>query len=217
MSNPTRRIVLTLVILIAFAAMITGIFIAQHVHHEKTADLSEFHGTLLDKPREVTDFALAGTNGRPFTAGSLTGHWTMMFFGFTNCGSICPTTMAELNNMYQIMTNKGITPLPQVVMVSLDPKRDNLEKLTQYVKAYNPNFLGARGEDDSIRGLTKEFGVAYVGVARPNASSADDYQIDHSGTIMLFNPAGQLAGFFTMPHHANSLVEDYQILTQHVS
>ncbi|WP_133128909.1 SCO family protein [Legionella nagasakiensis] len=212
MANKKNGVTLTVVVLVAFVALISGVFFSQYIHKTKKIDESKFHGTLLNEPREVNSFALTGTDQQPFNNASLQGQWTMMFFGFTNCGYLCPTTMAELGKMYRLLEEKRVKTLPKVVMVSIDPKRDNLEKLEHYVHAFNPNFYGARGDKRTIRAMTRELGIAYAKIALKNNEDPQNYDIEHTGTVLLFNPKGQLSAFFTVPHQADNLADDYLLL-----
>ena len=207
MPEKKNHLRLTVVILVAFAALMLGLFVALHM--KKNIHLQQ--GTLLEKPRPVHSFSLTGTDQKEFNNERLKGKWTMIFFGFTNCGYLCPTTMAELGKMYRLLEEKGAKNLPNVVMVSIDPKRDSLEKLTHYVKSFHPDFYGARGDDPSIKSMTEELGVAYFKVAMKNADEKN-YDVEHTGTVMLFNPNGELQAFFTTPHQAELLVEDYLVL-----
>lgn len=212
MSTKKNGVTFTVVLLLAFAAMIAGFFVYQHLSMSKKIDRSDLHATVLDQPREISDFELTGIDNQSFTKTSLQGQWTMVFFGFTNCGSICPTTMAELGKMYHLLEQQSVQPLPRVVMISVDPERDSLQKLNAYVKAFDPHFYAARGEDADIKKLTQELGIAYIKVALPDSASKDHYDMQHSGAVMLFNPQGELTAFFTMPHKADLLSKDYQCL-----
>lgn len=174
--------------------------------------MNAFHGTLLEKPREIEQFSLTGIDNKSFTNASLQGQWTIVFFGFTNCGYVCPTTMAELNKMYRLLEEKKVKPLPQIVMVSVDPQRDSLDKLDHYVRAFNPHFYGARGDEDVVRKMTREMGIAYAKVELPNSQNSENYDMQHSAALMLFNPQGELTAFFTTPHQADLLAKDYQLL-----
>jgi protein SCO1 len=209
----SNRVMGTVVVLLACMGLMLGLFVAQFMHRTHPSDMTHFHGTWLDTPREMSSFNLMGTANTPFNNTSLKHHWTMMFFGFTQCPSICPTTMVELAKMYQLLEHKGVQQLPQVVFVSLDPDRDSLDKLTQYVTAFNPHFYGARSQTEAeVKAMARELGVAYAKVALANqAEKQKNYVIEHTGTVMLFNPEGQLSAFFTMPHKAEELAEDYQL------
>lgn len=211
MPDKKRRVLITVACLFAVAALFLGLFVSQHLHLTKRIDVSKFHGTFLDKPREISSFALTGIDNMPFNNTSLQGHWTLVFFGFTNCGMVCPTTMAELAKMYHLLQEKGVKTLPQVVMISVDPERDNLDKLNNYVKAFDPNFYGARGDEDAIKKITKELGIAYTKVTK-DTEGAQVYDIEHTGAVMLINPKGDLSAFFTTPHRATLLAKDYMLL-----
>lgn len=206
-----KRVTFTVTILLGIAALITGLIISKYIYVKKV-DIRQFHGTLLHKPREIEEFKLTGIDKKPFTNNSLQKQWTMIFFGFTSCGYVCPTTMAELDKMYRKLEEKKIRPLPRVVMITLDPERDNISKLANYIRAFNPHFYGATGQDKIIQQMTREMGIAYDKVMPPNANDSENYDIQHSGAVMLFNPQGELSAFFTTPHQAESLVKDYQLL-----
>ncbi len=212
MANHSPRSKLSIVLMIALLALIVGCFVSFKIFKSDKHDLSQYHGTVLAKPREVSHFSLKGIDNKAFDNSLLKGKWTMMFFGFTNCGYVCPTTMAELGKFYQILEKKHAKPLPQVVMITVDPKRDTLNKLGKYVKAFHPNFYGAKGDKMATQSLTRELGVAYAKVALPGGDP-ENYDIEHTGTVLLFNPQGLLAAFFTAPQNAENLAEDYILLT----
>lgn len=211
MQNKQNRIKTTVIVLLAIVGISLGIVVSQYMHRAPTMDRTQFHGAWLDKPRSVSEFHLEGTNQASFNNASLLHHWTMVFFGFTSCSSICPTTMAELSKMERLLEDQGVTPLPQVALISLDSEHDSLERLKQYVTAFNPHFIAARGaNDDAIKTLTQEIGIAVTKV--PSPTNQQQYTIDHTGTIMLFNPEGKLCAFFTMPHESKQLAEDYRLV-----
>jgi len=214
MAEKNKRITKTVVGLLAIAALITGLFVSQHLHQSHQIDISQFNGTVLEKPRTVAAFSLQGIDGQIFDNQQLQGQWTLVFFGFTNCGYLCPTTMAELAKTYKLLEQQKVAKLPKVVMISIDPPRDNLEKLKSYVTAFNPNFYAARGDNKDIRKMTREFGIAYAKVAAPAGKNPEDYDVQHSGTVMLFNPQGQLCAFFTTPQQADLLAKDYALLVK---
>jgi protein SCO1/2 len=212
MNLKTKGITFTVVILLALAGLFSGIFVGQHMHFKKKINVANFHGTYLENPRTVNQFSLIGTDQKVFDNSSLQGQWTMVFFGFTNCGYLCPTTMAELAKMYRTLEAKGVKNLPHVVMISIDPERDDQEKLAGYVSSFHPDFYGARGDEQSIKAMTREMGVAYAKVLDKNSPDSKNYDIQHSGAVMLFNPQGELNAFFTTPHRADLLAKDYRLL-----
>ncbi|MGL5743193.1 MAG: SCO family protein [Legionella sp.] len=212
MSLKAKSVTFTVVILLALAGLFSGIFVGQHVHFKKRVDVAKFHGTYLENPRPVNQFSLTGIDAKTFDNKSLQGKWTLMFFGFTNCGYVCPTTMAELTKMYRVLEEKKVKNLPHIVMISIDPERDNQEKLRSYVTSFHSSFYGARGDEKSIKLMTREMGIAYAKIVEKENGSSENYDIQHSGALMLFNPQGELNAFFTTPHHADFLAKDYLLL-----
>jgi protein SCO1/2 len=174
----------------------------------KTKDV-KIAGLFLPDPLAISSFQLTDNMGKPFTNDNLKGHWTMMFFGFTNCGMVCPTTMAALNSMYRTLQQQLPERLiPNVVMVSVDPERDTVERMNEYVTAFNKNFVGARAELPEITALEKEFHL--VAVKLQAGKDKNQYTINHSAEIMVFNPEGKLQAFMSYPHEPVQMVTDYK-------
>lgn len=201
-----------LLLICLLICVIIGTLIGIKTHQSHLIDSSQFQGTLLDHPREIQAFTLMGIDKKPYTKKSMQGQWTLLFFGFTHCGSICPTTMAELGKMVRILENQKTSVLPKVVMITIDPTRDSIKKLNSYVKTFNPNFYGARETHLGMQTLTQELGIAYTTITQHDSNENTYNDIEHTGAVMLFNPKGELTAFFTPPHHAASLAEDYQLL-----
>jgi len=205
-----RITVLSLLVLISLFVGLYSFKVIRENQFKFNKDL--FNGTLLEESRRINDFKLQGIDNLPFTQESLVGNWTMIFFGFTNCGYVCPTTMAELGKMYRILESQNIKVLPKVVMITLDPKHDNLDKLSKYVRAFDMHFYGARGSKEMINSMTEELGVAYTSVTVKSADNKKQTTIEHTGAVMLFNPSGKLQAFFTGPHAADKIAEDFKLL-----
>lgn len=167
--------------------------------------------TELEMPRSLPEFELLDTKNQPFNQQRFLGHWTFLFFGFTGCESVCPLTMAELSTMARTIANQKKIPQPQVVMITLDPDRDDPARLKQYVTGFYPDFLGARGSLEALKPLLKDLGVAHERIE--TSQHASQYTIEHSGAVMLVNPKGQLVAFFTPPHRAADMAHDYKLLS----
>lgn len=212
MSSKSKNVLNTVVFLFAVAGLLTGIFVWQHLYAKKKIDVNQFHGTYLENPRAVNQFVLEGIDHQIYDNSRLKGQWTLMFFGFTNCGYLCPTTMAELAKMYRILEKNGVKQLPQVVMISIDPDRDTLNKLKHYVQSFHTHFYGARGEESLIKQIAYEMGIAFAKVVNKETHDPQNYEVEHSGAVILFNPQGELNAFFTTPHRADLLVKDYLLL-----
>ncbi len=164
-------------------------------------------GVVLSKPRVISDFELTSDQGSMFTQNSLKGHWSLVFFGFTSCGYVCPTTLSALNQTYaQLKTQLPATSLPQVVMISVDPERDSVAHLHDYLAGFNAGFIGVRGSLQQTQALAKQMSVVF---AKVKAKNSDSYNISHSAEIMLLDPNGNLRAFFSYPHEVKQMVHDY--------
>lgn len=149
---------------------------------------------LMDPPRDFGDFALTDHRGEPFTPASFEGQWTLVFFGFTHCPDVCPTTMAFLDQFVGQLEGTEAKDT-EVVMISVDPARDTVEKLATYVPYFNEDFTGVTGEFlDLFR-----FATALNTPFRKVPGQGEDYQVDHSANVVLINPRGHYHGFFKAP------------------
>lgn len=157
-------------------------------------ELREYGGVMLQMPRKFSEFELTDHRGQPFGLDQLNGKWSLIFFGFTHCPDICPTTMAAASKMYAGLEDDEKEQL-QVVLISLDPERDTTEKLAEYVPYFNPDFVGATGNQYVLLKLATELNVAFSRVELENG----DYTVDHSGNMILINPYGHYHGFLKPP------------------
>ena len=192
-----NRIRMTIAVLIAFIMLVVYGFswrMNQPVIMSKE-ELQINGAIVLDKPRIFSDFELTDHHGEVFNLDRMKGIWTIVFFGFTHCPDICPTTLAMLNETYSKLKDSEKEKL-QIVMISLDSERDTVEKMAEYVPYFNPAFTGVTGNKHLIRRLTAELNVAYNQVPL----SGDDYSVDHSTQLILVNPMGHYHGFFKAPH-----------------
>ena len=150
---------------------------------------------VLNTPRIFSDFELVDHRGEVFNQEHLQDVWTIVFFGFTHCPDICPTTLAILNDTYSKLKDRERERM-QIVMISIDPERDTVEKLAEYVPYFNNEFIGVTGNKHLIKRLTAELNVAYNKVPL----DSDGYTVDHSSQLVLINPKGHYHGFFKAPH-----------------
>ena len=149
---------------------------------------------LFDTPRDVGDFSLTDHRGLSFTRDDLTDRWTLIFFGFTHCPDICPTTMAELAELKSQLADTEASDA-RVVMVSVDPARDTPDRLAQYVPYFHPDFIGVTGDFADILSLAQRLNAPFRKVSEPDGG----YQMEHSANVMLMNPRGDYHGFFRAP------------------
>ncbi|TNE80621.1 MAG: SCO family protein [Gammaproteobacteria bacterium] len=193
--------VTVMVILVLVALMVAGF--AYKISQPRILNKYELKANgavLLDTPRKFSEFQLTDHRGQPFTQKNLEGKWTLIFFGFTHCPDICPTTMAAAAKMYAGLDEDEREDL-QVVLISLDPERDTPEQLAEYVPYFNEDFVGASGNPYVLLKLATELNVAFSKVDLDNG----DYTIDHSGNLVLINPYGHYHGFFRPPFEEGSM------------
>ncbi len=191
-----RGVRLTIVGVLAFMLIVVGGFIYR-IGQPRLLTTSEMQANglyLMDPPRELGEFALTDHRGAAFTPDSLEGQWTLLFFGFTHCPDICPTTMAFLGDFVESLEGTEVADT-EVVMVSVDPARDTPDVLASYVPFFNPGFTGVTGEFlDLFR-----FATALNTPFRKVPGQGEDYQVDHSANVVLINPRGHYHGFFKAP------------------
>jgi protein SCO1/2 len=149
---------------------------------------------LFDTPRDVGDFSLTDHHGQSFTRDDLKDRWTLIFFGFTHCPDICPTTMAELAELKSQLADTEASDA-RVVMLSVDPARDTPDRLAQYVPYFHPDFIGVTGEFADILSVAQRLNAPFRKVSEPDGG----YQMEHSANVMLMNPRGDYHGFFRAP------------------
>ena len=157
-------------------------------------ELRDYGAMMLEEPTELLEFALTDQHGSAFGPEQLRGHWTLVFFGFSHCADICPTTMAVLAETYQALKPEEQADL-QVVLVTVDPERDTPKQLGEYLVRFDPGFLGLSGDHAALMGFASQLHSAY----EPEFETTENYQVTHSGNLMLINPEGELHSYFRPP------------------
>ena len=194
--SQSRNIKLTIAGLLLFITVIVAGFVYRvSLPRIMTASEMSANGLyLLETPRNIGEFVLIDHHGNPFNPGRLEGQWTLVFFGFTHCPDICPTTMTFLNTFLESLEGTEAQD-PQVVMVSVDPARDTVQQLADYMPYFNPDFIGVTGEFLDIHRFATKLNTPFRKVMDEDGS----YQVDHSSNIVLINPRGDYHGFFRAP------------------
>lgn len=189
----------TLIGIAAFISLVLGLLVAsvmmpRPLSEEESQRLGLY---LFDTPRLVTDFSMMDHLGNAANLQLLKGHWSLLFFGFTTCPDICPTTLSVLADAVKEMPDP-----PMIIMVSVDPERDTPEVLSQYVPAFDPTFVGITGSFGETVKLAEQLNVAFGKVPGYEPGS---YLVDHSASLILINPDGKYAGFIKAPHNAQNI------------
>lgn len=198
----------TVIVLCALIALLLGLFLNKVLSPRvlSPAEMVNNGAIMFETPREFKPFSLVNHQNEPFTVEQFEGKWTLVFFGFTFCPDICPTTLATLNKFYQELAGDDILQDTQVVLVSVDPARDTPERMAEYTTYFNKDFMGVTGEFLAIHSFATQLNVAFKKVML----EGDDYTVDHSGNIALVNPKGHYHGFFKAPIDLSKLLLTYQ-------
>jgi protein SCO1/2 len=202
----TKRSSWILVAVAALGAALAGFWLARELDSSAPQLAS---GTWLSRPRSIADFQLTDHLGRPFTSRELQGKPSLVFFGFTHCPDVCPTTLVKLAQVKKAAALAGL----QVLFVTVDPQRDTPTSLGLYVHAFDPDFIGLTGDPKAIEKLTAAFGIAVARVDLPGG----DYTMDHSAAVFLLDTHGRIVGIFTPPFDTRRFAQDLQIAAPHLS
>jgi len=189
--------------LIGIAAIIAGALLARLL---ATPPVLLTSGTWLPQARTLADFQLTDLDGHAFSRPQLQGHPSLVFFGFTSCPDVCPTTLAMLADLLKS------TPLPhaQVVFVTIDPDRDSAANLRVYLNAFSHDFIGLRGDTQAEQPLLHSLGALAVRQPLPDGS----YTMDHSAMLYVLDTQGRWVAVFSPPFNATKLSADLRQIAQ---
>lgn len=176
-----------LIIIVAIVAIATGALVFQ-----KSVQLAQPEHSLYYKtPRDIKPFTLTDQDNQAFSNEQFSGKWSWIFFGYTSCPDVCPTTLQEFNFVYDDL--KLIDKNTQILLVSVDPQRDTVEKLSQYIQYFNDEFLALTADHSVLFPFARNLGLMY-GIS--DDKKDDYYLVDHSASIVLINPQGKIAAIF---------------------
>jgi len=153
------------------------------------------------------DFALTDHTGKVRTLRDFRGKAVVMFFGYTQCPDVCPTTLFEMVHVMKILG--PLANKVQVLLVTLDPERDTVQHLSEYVPAFDPRFLGLVGNLAATQRVAQEFKVFYQKVPGKHPGS---YTIDHTAGSYIFDPQGRLRLFVRYGQDAQAIAQDLKVL-----
>lgn len=170
----------------------------------------EFRGRIIDPPAPAPELTLTDQRGQPFRLSEQRGTVVVLFFGFTSCPDVCPTTLADLATVRRRLG--GDAASIQVVLVTVDPERDSAAKLSEYVALFDPTFLGLRGSTSELATVYKDFGVFVARTELPN--SALGYTMDHPTNISIIDRAGNWRLMFSTGDAVDAIADDLRYLAQ---
>ena len=198
-----RPLRIGILVIVAFAA---GLLLARLLTPTPVAPPATERATVLPAPRALPPLDLVDQDGRPLPADFFAGHWTLVFFGFTQCPDICPTTLATLAQVRRQLADLPVGEQPRVLLVSVDPERDPPERLAAYVRFFDASFLGATGSEQATAAAAAAFNVPYAKVSLPEGG----YTLDHGSGLFVVGPTGGLVAYLSAPHQAGTIASDYR-------
>jgi protein SCO1/2 len=185
------------IILLAAAALIAGVLLFRVTQYNAEPKLA----LVYPKARVLADFNLTDQYGDAVNRERLYGQWTLAFVGYTYCPDICPLTLAKLAGVQPELAAMVEQPL-KVWFISVDPKRDSTEKLNNYVSYFDQeNVLGMTAGHEQLFPFVRQLGLMYA----LSSTTAEDYLVDHSASVVLINPQGQLVAMFKPPMQPGEL------------
>jgi protein SCO1/2 len=197
----TQKTVFTLLACVALVIGLTVSKVLNNRGQDNQADQLDAGVVLLQQARALPQVELLDQDGETRQLDQLKGKWSLVFFGYTFCPDICPTTLADLRQIQSQLPQATREQL-QVVLISVDPQRDTPQQLKQYLGYFDAQFIGLTGTPEAIQASANALGVPYV----PGDTSKENYTVDHGGNLALIDPSGVQRGFIRAPLRSQKLI-----------
>jgi protein SCO1/2 len=203
---PSHRAFVWLILIAALAAA-AGLWLGGRLSSGASAPALD-SAVLYPQPRPVREFRLDQSSGRPLTVADWQGHWNVVYFGYSSCPDVCPTTLATFKAAAKVLAERGLADRVRFDFISVDPQRDTPEKLGPYVAYFNTDFIAATGTDEQLTTLTRALGILYS----RRIGSDGLVEVDHSGSAVIVDPQARVVGIFRPPLAAAALAKDLSTL-----
>lgn len=200
----------TVIVLLLMITVLFGLFL-NRVLTPRVLNAKEMvnNGAIMfETPREISEFSFTDQYGGAFSREQLKGQWTFVFFGFTHCPDICPTTLALFNQIAKNIQDEPISEDTRFMLVTVDPARDTPSELKRYIAHFNEDFIGVTGEFIGLKTFATQLNVAFRKVVTNHDTG--DYTIDHGGNVALINPDGHYHGLYKPPLDASKMTLTYK-------
>ncbi|ROL73787.1 cytochrome c oxidase assembly protein [Pseudomonas chlororaphis] len=203
----------TVFILVALVALVLGLTVNKVLSGKGQGDptaLIDAGIILLPQSRNLPSVKMTDQNGQPVVIDELKGKWSLLFFGYTFCPDICPTTLAQLRQIKSELPKEAVDKL-QVVLVSVDPHRDTPQQLKQYLGYFDKDFQGLTASSvEDLQTLANAVSIPFI----PADTSKPNYTVDHSGNLAVIGPDGTQRGFIRAPLNNQKLVAQLPVMLQ---
>lgn len=194
---PRRLILIFIIILAAALLLVAAFFLFQP---------KGVGGTLIDPPKTVSNFTLQSDEG-DVSLSDFQGKLVAVYFGYTFCPDICPASLAKLNLALERLGKDA--EQVEVIMITVDPERDTAEKLGEYVRRFNPRFIGLTGSPEALAAVEKEFGIYHE---KREVSSSAGYLVDHTASVLVLNSKGQIREILPYESKPEQVAADLKVL-----
>ena len=171
-----------------------------------SANADELKSGVFDPPRAAPDFSLAASTGKTFRLSEHQNQLTVLGFGFTHCPEICPTTLAKLARVYKDVGEQAADV--QVLYITVDPERDSVERLREYMGYFNSNFIGLTGDSKVLEALRKDYGI----IAAKKIHGDGNYDVHHSSYLYLIDRKGLLRALVPYGKSEDDILHDIKLL-----
>lgn len=165
------------------------------------------YGIAIGAAQPAEDFTLQGSNGGPVTLSEFRGKPVLLYFGYTTCPDVCPTTLSDLRTALQELGSAK--DKVQVLFVTVDPERDTAERLATYLQYFDPSIIGLTGSLPDIEAIASRFGVIFK--KNTTVTSAADYLVDHTSAVLLLDADGTLRLMFPYGTTGQQLASDTKL------
>ncbi|MBV7569959.1 SCO family protein [Pseudomonas sp. PDM27] len=201
----------TVFILVALVALILGLTVNKVLSGKNQGDptaLIDAGIILLPQSRNLPDVTMTNQDGQPVMINELKGKWSLLFFGYTFCPDVCPTTLAQLRQIKSELPPEAVDKL-QIVLVSVDPHRDTPQQLKQYLSYFDPQFVGLAPKSiDELQKISNAVSIPFI----PADTNKPNYTVDHSGNLAVIGPDGTQRGFIRAPLNNAKLVAQLPVM-----
>ena len=196
-----RNVIFILLILFSITGLFTYFQSLPSLLEKKPSLIT---GKILVRPMEIDNFELIDQNNEAFNKKSLEGGWTVLFFGYTNCPDVCPTTIYKLAEIKNGIKEDLPSANFNTVLVTLDPDRDSAERLDEYIGYFDETMLGVTGTYENIQSFTSSLSVFYQRI-----NKEEGYDFNHTASIFVFDKDGSLFATMSPANTVGELESDF--------
>lgn len=201
-----------LIALVLGAALAAGVFMATRPDTPGQPQTALEAAFVLPSAMPLPEFSLLDQHGNAVTRSTFHGRWSLLFFGFSHCPDICPTTLQILAAATTELASARNEPPPRIVLVSVDPQRDTPLKIGKYVDYFAADILAITGKLEELTKLTSALGIFFARRALDDNGDGDDYTVDHTTAVLVINPGGDFHALFSGRHNTASFVHDLPLI-----